>query len=448
MQRQLVIFSRGVMKDINIGLLGFGTIGTGVVKLLEGNALLIEEKLGARLCLKRIADLDITTDRGVPVATGVLSNSADAVLTDPDIPVVIELIGGYEPARTFVLRAIENGKHVVTANKALLALHGREIYAAAARKGVEVLFEAAVGGGIPVLSAIRGNLAANNFFTVLGILNGTCNYILTRMTQDGADFAEVLKKAQELGYAEADPTFDIEGIDTAHKLSLLLSLCFGTRVEFKDIHTEGICPISSLDINFARDFGYKIKLLAIGKRDGERIEARVHPTMIPVNYPLADVDGAFNAIRLTGDFVGPVMLYGRGAGMDPTASAVVGDVMEISRNILAGIGRRTAPLGYLDERVKDLQIKPIGEIVSKYYIRFSVIDKPGVIARIAGELGKNGISIESMIQSVRSVQESVPIVIMTHEAREMDVRKALAEIDAFDIVREKSNLIRIEDNLE
>jgi homoserine dehydrogenase len=436
------------MKDINIGLLGFGTIGTGVVKLLAGNGLLIEEKLGARLTLKRIADLDITTDRGVPVAAGVLSNSADAVLTDPDISVVVELIGGYEPARTFVLRAIENGKHVVTANKALLALHGREIYAAAARKGVEVLYEAAVGGGIPVLSAIRGNLAANNFFTVLGILNGTCNYILTRMTQDGADFAEVLKKAQELGYAEADPTFDIEGIDTAHKLSLLLSLCFGTRVEFKDIHTEGISSISSLDINFARDFGYKIKLLAIGKRDGERIEARVHPTMIPVNYPLADVDGAFNAIRLTGDFVGPVMLYGRGAGMDPTASAVVGDVMEISRNILAGIGRRTAPLGYLDERVRDLPIKPIGEIVSKYYIRFSVIDKPGVIARIAGELGKNGISIESMIQTARSVQESVPIVIMTHEAREMDVRKALAEIDSFDIVREKSNLIRIEDNLE
>lgn len=436
------------MKDINIGLLGFGTIGTGVVKLLAGNGLLIEEKLGARLRLKRIADLDITTDRGVPVAAGVLSNSADAVLTDPDISVVIELIGGYEPARSFVLRAIENGKHVVTANKALLALHGREIYAAAAKKGVEVLYEAAVGGGIPVLSAIRGNLAANNFFTVLGILNGTCNYILTRMTQDGADFAEVLKKAQELGYAEADPTFDIEGIDTAHKLSLLLSLCFGTRVEFKDIHTEGISQISGLDINFARDFGYKIKLLAIGKRDGERIEARVHPTMIPVNYPLADVDGAFNAIRLTGDFVGPVMLYGRGAGMDPTASAVVGDVMEISRNILAGIGRRTAPLGYLDERVRDLPIKPIGEIVSKYYIRFSVVDKPGVIARIAGELGKNGISIESMIQTARSVQESVPIVIMTHEAREMDVRKALAEIDSYDIVREKSNLIRIEDNLE
>jgi homoserine dehydrogenase len=337
---------------------------------------------------------------------------------------------------------------VVTANKALLALHGSEIFDAAAAKGVKILFEAAVGGGIPVLSAIKGNLAANNFATVLGILNGTCNYILTKMTKDGAGFAETLKKAQELGYAETDPTFDIEGIDTAHKLSILLSLCFGTRVEFKDIHTEGISSISSLDIDYAREFGYKIKLLAIGKRDGERIEARVHPTMIPVNYPLADVDGAFNAIRLTGDFVGPVMLYGRGAGMDPTASAVVGDVMDISRNILAGIGRRSAPLGFQEDRIRALPIKPIGEIVSKFYIRFSVQDKPGVIARIAGELGKNNISIESMMQTARSAQESVPIVIMTHEAREADVRKALAEIDSFDIVSAKSTLIRIEDNLE
>ena len=275
---------------------------------------------------------------------------------------------------------------------------------------------------------------------MLGILNGTCNYILTKMTKEGADFADVLKKAQELGYAEADPTFDIEGIDTAHKLSILLSLCFGTWIEFKDIHTEGICSISALDINFAREFGYKIKLLAIGKRDGERIEARVHPTMIPVNYPLADVDGAFNAIRLTGDFVGPVMLYGRGAGMEPTASAVVGDVLDIARNLIAGIGRRCAPLGYLDDRM--------GEIVSKYYLRFSVLDKPGVLAKIAGALGRNDISIESMIQTARMAGEPVPIVIMTHEARETDVRKALEEIDGFELITEKSNFIRIEDALE
>jgi homoserine dehydrogenase len=436
------------MQEIKIGLLGFGTIGTGVAKLMSQNSALLEDKLGARLTLKRVVDLDITTDRGITLPQGVLTSNADEVLDDPEISIVIELIGGYQPAKNFVLRAIENGKHIVTANKALLAVHGDEIYAAAARKGVEVLFEAAVGGGIPVLSAIKGNMAANNFATVLGILNGTCNYILTKMTQEGADFALVLKKAQELGYAEADPTFDIEGVDTAHKLCILLSLCFGTSVDFNDIHTEGISSISAIDINFAREFGYKIKLLAIGKRDGERIEARVHPTMIPVHYPLADVDGAFNAIRLTGDFVGPVMLYGRGAGMEPTASAVVGDVLEISRNLLAGFGRRSAPLGYLDGRIKKLAIKPIGEIVSKYYLRFTVVDMPGVLAKIAGALGRYSISIESMIQTARSVRESVPIVIMTHEAREMDVRGALQEIDAFDFIREKSNLIRIEDNLE
>lgn len=436
------------MNEIKVGLLGLGTIGTGVAKLLMANADLIEAKVGARITLKKIADLDVTTDRGITLPEGILTTNADEVLTDPEISVVIELIGGYEPAKRFVLKAIDNGKHVVTANKALLALHGDEIYPAAARKGVEVLFEAAVGGGIPVISAIRGNMAANNFSTVFGILNGTCNYILTRMTKEGVDFADVLKKAQELGYAEADPTFDIEGVDTAHKLALLVSLCFGTRVSFGDIHTEGISSLSSVDIRFARDFGYKIKLLAIGKRDGDRVEARVHPTMIPINNPLADVDGAFNAIRLAGDFIGPVMFYGRGAGMDATASAVVGDIIEVARNIMAGIGRRCAPLGYRDDAVSTLALKPMGEIESKYYIRFSAVDRPGVLARISGVLGRYNISIESMVQSARMAGEEVPIVIMTHEALERDVRKALDEIDTFDIITQKSQLIRIEDNLE
>ena len=436
------------MNEIKVGLLGFGTIGTGVAKLLINNADLIAAKVGAQITLKKIADLDITTDRGIALPPGILTTNADEVLTDPEISVVIELIGGYQPAKNFVLKAIENGKHVVTANKALLALHGEEIYPAAARKGVEILFEAAVGGGIPVISAIRGNMAANNFATVFGILNGTCNYILTRMTKEGADFADVLKNAQELGYAEADPTFDIEGVDTAHKLALLVSLCFGTRVNFSDIHTEGISSLSSVDISFARDFGYKIKLLAIGKRDGDRVEARVHPTMIPVSNPLADVDGVFNAIRFTGDFIGPVMFYGRGAGMDPTASAVVGDLIDIARNLMAGVGRRCAPLGYRDETVTSLALKPMGEIESKYYLRFSVYDKPGVLARISGALGKYNISIESMIQKGRSAGESVPIVIMTHEALEKDIRAALDEIDSFDIINEKSRVIRIEDNLE
>jgi len=434
------------MKEIKVGLLGFGTIGAGVVKLLKENASLIEEKTGARITMKALADLDLTSDRGVDVSGIHLTKNADEILTDPEIAVVVELIGGYEPARSFVLKAIAHGKHVVTANKALLAVHGDEIYAAARAQGVEILFEAAVGGGIPVLSAIKGNLAANRFSTVLGIVNGTCNYILTRMTQEGADFAEVLKSAQEAGYAEADPTFDIEGVDTAHKLCLLLSLCFGTRVNLKDIYSEGITSISAEDVDFARSFGYRIKLLAIGKRDGEQIEARVHPTMIPIDYPLADVHGVFNAIRLTGDFVGPVMFYGRGAGRDATASAVIGDVMDLGRNMEAGISRRCAPLGFLDQMVTEYPIKPIGDVVTKYYIRFQAVDRPGVLARIAGALGASGISIASMVQSARS-GDVVPIVIMTHEAREADVRKALAEIDAFDVIREKSTFIRIEDNL-
>jgi len=435
------------MKDIYVGLIGFGTVGTGVVKLLADNGGVIADKLGTRLTLKRIADLDTTSDRGVTLLPGVLTNDVNEIFNDPEISIVIELIGGYEPAKSFVLKAIAAGKHVVTANKALLALHGEEIYAKAAAVGVEVLYEAAVGGGIPVLSAIKGNMAANRFSTILGILNGTCNYILTKMTKEGLDFAAVLKSAQELGYAEADPTFDIEGVDTAHKLALLLSLCFGTKVRFEQIFTEGITAISAIDINFARQFGYKIKLLAIGKRDGDRIEARVHPTMIPVHYPMADVDGVFNAIRLTGDFVGPVMFYGRGAGMEPTASAVVGDLMDISRNILVGVGQRVAARGFQDKSIADLPIKPIGECVSRYYLRFSAVDKPGVLAAIAGALGKCNISIESMIQTGRS-GDYVPIVIITHEAAERDIHAALAEIDALEMIRESSKLIRIEDNLE
>ncbi len=438
------------MKEIKIGLLGFGTVGSGVVKVLQDNAELIAQKLGARLVLKRIADLDITTDRGVQVPAGLLTTDAQAVLNDPEIQIIIELIGGYEPAKTFVLKAIANGKHIVTANKALLAVHGDEIYAAAAAGGVELLFEPAVGGGIPILSAIKGNMAANNFTTVFGILNGTCNYILTKMTQEGADFAATLQKAQELGFAEADPTFDVEGIDTAHKLALLLALCFGTKVPFAEISTEGIRSISAIDINYARQFGYKIKLLAIGKMADGKIEARVHPTMIPHNFPMADVDGVFNAIRLSGDFVGPVMMSGRGAGMNATASAVVGDLMEIGRNLVAGIGRRCSPLAFQDAAVKKLSIRPMGEISSKYYLRFSAVDRPGVLAKIAGILGAHQISIESMIQTGRSdsIGEIVPIVIMTHEAVECNVRQALAEIDASDVILEKTNLIRIEDNLE
>jgi homoserine dehydrogenase len=436
------------MKDIRVGLLGFGTIGTGTVKVFQENARLIEDRLGARLVLAGIADLDITTDRGVTVEAGILTTRADDLLTNPDIDVIVELIGGYEPARTFVLKAIEQGKHVVTANKALLAVHGEEILAAAAAKGVEVMFEAAVGGGIPVISAIKENLCANGFQSVFGILNGTCNYILTRMTNEDAEFSAVLRDAQAKGYAEADPTFDLEGIDTAHKLAILISLCFGTRITLEQIYTEGIRSVSALDIQFAKQFGYKIKLLAIGKFDGEQIEARVHPTMIPHHYPLADVDGVFNAVRLSGDFVGPVMLSGRGAGMEATASAVMGDVMAIARNILSGARGRTPAMAYRPGTIKTLAIKPMTEIISQYFLRFSAMDKPGVMAQISGVLGRYDISIASMIQPERQEEGgAVPIVIMTHEAKEENVRTALDEIDALSVVKEKSLFIRIESEI-
>jgi homoserine dehydrogenase len=421
-----------------------------VVKLLQQNSDVIRSKVGAGIVLKRIADLDITSDRGVTVDPACLTTDVNAIFDDAEISVVIELVGGYEPAKSFVLKAIEKGKHIVTANKALLALHGDEIFAAAARKGVEVQFEASVGGGIPVLTSIKGNLAANRIGSVFGIMNGTCNYILTRMTQEGADFADVLKAAQELGYAEPDPTFDIEGVDTAHKLAILVSLCFGTRIDFNSIYTEGISRISGLDVKFASEFGYRIKLLAIGKLTDGQVEARVHPTMIPLHNPLAEVNGVFNAIRLSGDFVGPVMFYGRGAGQNSTASAIVGDLIGLSRSMLAGAGRRMAPLGFMDDQVVTLPLKPMSEISSKYMLRFSALDKPGVLAAIAGSLGKNGISIESMVQTSHQADDEapVPIVIMTHEAREGAVQDALAEIDRFEVISQKTGFIRIEDNLE
>jgi homoserine dehydrogenase len=398
--------------------------------------------------LARIADLDITTPRPVAVAAELLTTDAAAVLDDPGIAIVIELIGGYEPARSFVLRAIANGKHVVTANKALLALHGDEIFAAAERAGVNVMFEAAVGGGIPIISAIKENLCGNRFHSVFGILNGTCNYILTRMTEEGEDFARVLADAQARGYAEADPTFDVEGIDTAHKLALLCTLCFGTRVDFNAIYSEGITRITAQDIESAREFGYTFKLLAIGKCVDGQIEARVHPTMLPHDHPLAEVDGVFNAVRLVGDFVGPVMLNGYGAGMEATASAVIGDVMAIARNLCAGVGVRTPAMSCPQAAMEHLPVRPMEDLLSRYYLRVLVKDQPGVLAQIAGVLGRNQISIESLIQPHRHEADAVPIVLMSHAALERDVRAALAEIDQLEPVCGQSLFVRVEEQLE
>ena len=430
-------------KSINVGIIGFGTVGTGTARILIENAEIIKRRLGAPVVLKMISDLDVKRDRGINLGEVKLTSDVKDIIDNPGIDIVVELIGGYKPAKEFILEAIKNKKHVVTANKALLAVHGEEIYSAAEKTGVTVGYEASVAGGIPILAAVRSGLAANNIKSIYGIVNGTCNYILTLMTSAGRKFDEVLKEAQAKGYAEADPTFDIEGIDSAHKLAVLAMLAFGTPIRFDDIYTEGISKITPLDIDFARDLGYRIKLLAITKTVNDEIEARVHPTMLPETYPIATVDGVFNALSVVGDAVGSTMFYGRGAGDMPTGSAVVSDIIDIGRDILAGCTDRS-PVTAFRER-KPLRVRKMDDITSCYYLRFSVLDKPGVMSRITGVLGKNNISISSMIQKGRKVDEAVPVVMMTHEAIEHNVRKALAEIDTMDCVAGATVVIRVEE---
>ncbi len=429
-------------KSINVGIIGFGTVGTGTARILLENAGVITRRLGAPVVLKVISDLDVKRDRGIRLGNVKLTTSAQDIISDPEIDVVVELIGGYKPAKEFMLAAIANKKHVVTANKALLAVHGEEIYAAAEKAGVTLGYEASVAGGIPILAAIRSGLAANNIKSIYGIVNGTCNYILTLMTNAGRKFEEVLKEAQAMGYAEADPTFDIEGIDSAHKLAVLTMLAYGTPVRFEDIYTEGISKITPLDIEFARELGYKIKLLAITKTADGEVEARVHPTMLPEGYPIATVDGVFNALSVVGDAVGSTMFYGRGAGDMPTGSAVVSDIIEIGRDILSGCANRS-PVAAFRERTP-LKIRKMDDITSCYYLRFSALDKPGVLSRISGVLGKNNISIESVIQKGRGGAEAVPLVMMSHEAIERDVRKSLDEINKMDCVAGPTMVIRVE----
>ena len=430
-------------KSINVGIIGCGTVGTGTARILIQNADIIRRRLGAPVMLKKVSDLDIKRDRGISLRGVQLTTNAQEVLTDPEIDIVVELIGGYKPAKEFILEAIKNGKHVVTANKALLAVHGEEIYASAEKSGVTLGFEASVAGGIPILAAIKNGLAANNIESIYGIVNGTCNYILTLMTNEGRKFEEVLKEAQSMGYAEADPTFDIGGIDSAHKLAVLTMLTYGTPVKLQDIYTEGISKITPLDIDFARDLGYKIKLLAITKSVDGEIEARVHPTMLPEEYPIATVDGVFNALAVVGDAVGSTMFYGRGAGDMPTGSAVVSDIMDIGRDILSGCANRS-PVAAFRER-SQLKIRKMDDITSCYYLRFSAIDRPGVMSRISGVLGKNNISISSVIQKGRKAAEAVPVVMMTHEAVERDVRSALDEINKMDCVAGPTMVIRVEE---
>jgi len=438
-------------KTVNVGLLGFGTVGSGVARILLEQSELLRQRAGMSIRLARICDLDITTSRGFPVASDILTDDVRSLIDDPELDIFIELIGGLEPARTFVLEAIQKGKHVITANKALLAAHGHEIFEAAARHGVELGFEASVGGGIPVVKAVKEGLVANRLQTVMGIMNGTANYILSRMTEEGMAFQDVLADAQRLGYAEADPSYDVEGIDTAHKLVIMAMLAFGTPVELSDIYIEGISRLSPLDISFAKEFGYRIKLLAIARNGNNGLELRVHPTMIPSEHLLAQVGGAYNAFYFVGDSVGKVFLYGLGAGQMPTGSAVVADVVDVARNLAGGTIGRVASLGLPYDMLRPLKRRPMDSLTACYYFRFSVVDRPKVLARISGILGDMDISIASVVQKGRGSRDSsVSVVMLTHEAHEVKVREALKRIDSLDVISGETMVIRIEDlkNLE
>ncbi|MBI4767233.1 MAG: homoserine dehydrogenase [Deltaproteobacteria bacterium] len=431
------------MKEIQVGLIGFGTVGTGVVKILLEKASLLQSLVGAPLKLKWIADLDLNRDRGIPISKGLFVNKAEDIINDPDISIVIELIGGLEPARSFILKALEKGKHVVTANKALLAHKGGEIFQKAEEFKMDIGFEASVCGGIPVILALQQGLVANEIESILGIFNGTSNYILTRMTEEGLPYSEALKEAQQRGYAEADPTLDVEGMDTVHKLTILMHLAYGSPLNPEAVFVEGITRIGALDIAFAREFGYSIKLLAICRKEGDLLEARVHPTMISKGHMLASVLGAYNALFIKGDSVGDILLYGQGAGMMPTGSAVVSDLVNIGRNINKGITQRV-PRNPANKE-KGLAFKPFSGVIGRYYFRFSALDRPGVLSTIAGILGTNKISVASVIQKGREVEGSVPIVMMTHEARESAVQKAIQEIDRLPVITDRTVIIRVED---
>jgi homoserine dehydrogenase len=415
------------MKEIKVGMIGFGTVGKGLAEVLLAQRERLVKRTGMAIRLVGVADIR-TTELPERFGDVQLAKDAAELIANPDIDIIVELIGGIEPAKTFVMQAIAAGKHVVTANKALLSQEGRDIFAAAARQGVEVGFEASVGGGIPVIKALREGLVANKILSIMGIMNGTANYILTRMTDEGIAFDEVLKDAQKLGFAEADPTYDVEGIDTAHKLAILMTMAYGMPVTHKEIATEGISQIEPMDIDMAREFGCRIKLLAISRNHGDHVEARVHPTMVPQGHLLASINGAYNAIHFHGDMVGNILLYGLGAGMVPTGSAVAADLVDIARNIHSGAVGRVPALSYLPDQMHERRITPMEELYGPYYFRVTVLDQPGVLASIAGILSKYEISIESVIQKGRKKTGAVPLVVVTHSAKESAVSAALSEI--------------------
>ncbi len=437
-------------EKIGIAIIGFGTVGCGVAKILIDQAELIRRRLGIPLEVVGIADLDITTGRGIEINKELLTTDAKGLIENPKTDMVVELIGGLQPAKQFIENALALGKPVVTANKALLAVHGEEIYSVSQNHRTDIGFEASVGGGIPIIRTLREGLAGEKVHTIYGIINGTANYILTKMSEGGVSFDEVVAEAQRAGYAEVDPSTDIEGFDSAHKLAILINLAFGTKVDLEDVYTEGITSIDSLDLEAAREFGYTVKLLGIAKRSsseetsmaGENIEARVHPTMISRHSPLSQVHGVFNAIHLVGESVGDLMLYGRGAGSLPTGSAVVGDIIEIARNLIAGTRGRIPPCSFQPDERRALLLKPMTDLRCPYYLRFTVQDTPGILSQLAGVLGDHDISIASVLQRGHKRGGKVPVVMITHEAVEQNIQAAMQAIGSS--LSDRSMLIRIE----
>ncbi len=426
----------GFMRRVSIGLLGLGQIGSEVYRVISRKRSLFQKRYDVRFDITKILVKNTKKKRFKSLDSKLLTSKPSDVLKDPSIDLVIELVGGVALAKKFVLEAFRNGKDVVTANKALLAEEGESIYKEAKKLGRQIFFEASVGGGIPVIKSLREGLAANHIHSILGIINGTSNYILTQMSQHGVDFDVALQEAQAKGYAELDPTFDIEGVDAAHKIAILARYSFEQKIPFKSVDCEGIKHISQHDIDFAKRFGYSIKLLAIAKKQKDGIEARVQPTLLPNNHILAKVDGSFNAILFEGDEVGEVLLYGKGAGPEPTASAVLSDVIDWAKGIRSNLPRTSK---------SQVKVKSISSILSRYYLRFSVIDKPGTLSYISGILGKHNVSISNVIQTEKKSGTTVPLILLTYKGHEADIRTAVKKIDSNrSVIREKTRVIRIE----
>jgi homoserine dehydrogenase len=429
-------------KIVNVGIIGFGTVGSGVAKILLSKGKLLEQRSGISLCIKKICDKDFRRKRPVNVPKSLLTKNINDILNDRSIDIVVELMGGIHPAKEVVANAIANGKHVVTANKALLANHGREIFDAAHKKNVFIGFEASVGGGIPIIKALREGLIANKVNAIYGIVNGTSNFVLTRMMDDDLSFSQALRLAQDKGLAERNPRLDIEGIDSAHKLAILALLGFGVNAKPKNIYTEGIKNIDLADIQYGKKWGYALKLLAIAKLVGGKLELRVHPTFIPSRHILANVTGEDNAIFIKGDLIGEALLFGKGAGSFPAASAVISDLVDISRNVDEFSRKVKAEKVYFSGNVKG--IEKIENLNTRYYCRLLAIDKPGVLAKISSVFAKKEISIANAYQIERKRGQAVPIVLMTHEAREGSIRRAMEEINKLSFIAKKTVCIRIE----